>query len=416
MIAISPLLIPVVCVFSTIYRPAIFSPSFSLSYFILLYSLFCLFLVKYSPRRLSHVLKPSLVICYVSILLLPLLYDLTSNQLFAAGLRGMFPATLRFFLYMITAYVFNFYIAKSIERVVKSLWLAAFSQVLLATLMLVVPGFKRIVFTVISNYNPNTSKALSAHFLDVRGFGWSAELFYLAPVATAIILSILNPYKKLYVLGLLLAILYCLVNSRISIVGFSFIVFYYIQKTCQFFATTYKDLKLKKMMISYLIVGMLAIIAALFIKGMIGVSTNNQVLDGILNGLVDTRSLNTLIDYYIVLPDSTNLLFGSAVYTFGSLRSFTSDIGFIILLHYGGVFLLLAWSYIFYRFGKFNCFWPQPWFVLAYFSTFILLGFKGLIFSGNSLTFLLLLSVFASRMDDYKSVFKYSAVGVISGK
>lgn len=85
-------------------------------------------------------------------------------------------------------------------------------------------------------------------------------------------------------------------------------------------------------------------------------------------------------------------LLGSHEYLYGGGYIVRSDIGFVIVLFFGGILYLLAWLFVI---GYIIFFASTSILVRVLLSlVFIGLGVKGLIFSGNAMTLLILIMFF----------------------
>jgi len=367
--------------FALVFRPGIYAPSLSLSLpiFVLVFLYFVLkpwnligFLAKIGWFKIYLVLF---------ILLVSLIYDLSTGALGLMGGRSQFFTTLRFIVYAAAAYWFINVLIVSYDDFVKVGSVAVIFQILLALGMFMIPDMKIFFYKVLSGYD-GSEKIFREYFFDVRIFGWSEELFYTAPVFV-LLFSLMIAIKSGFAFYIyrLFSFLFALVNARISIVVFIL------------YLSRIKFLMLFSIM---MFVGVLSFI--LFYDVITSQSTvAAYILDDLSSG--ESRTLQILFGHIIFPSNVSSWLFGSGVYLYGGVGQVYSDIGHVIILNYGGLFYFLSWLLLFFLILKDS--FSSLWFSFLIFSIFMLLGVKGLIFSGNAMTFYMFCMFFLVKKFGY---------------
>ncbi len=272
----------------------------------------------------------------------------------------------------------SFILREDLGRLARSVIGVVFLQVLLGLLMLLYPPLKKMFYINLSGYT-GEERLLTDYFL-ARGFGWSEELFYLAPVFMLFsIVLFFGFFRFIYsFLVLIGAVVVAFFNARIAVLGlfFGFFLRLGLVKTIPLFI---------------FVLGVIIICLSYF-----GGQAAEQFLGEFSGGRL--RTLQILWDHHVhyLLAGVENIL-GSHVYLYGSKQNIISDIGWVILINYGGWFYFAAWLGIVFILSL-KAF-PKRGQGLVVFVFIFLLGCKGIVTSGNAVMALLLALVFIGGVE-----------------
>jgi hypothetical protein len=363
--------------FIAFFRPAIAHPSLPSTFFILPFVLIQLARSKGGLWRPLALLRAG-AFALGFVLIWSLSIDILTGKLFVLGFRSQFATAVRFVLYVYIAYAFVFLVCKSREDLDKTILLAVLVQCVIAAFMYADNRFKTFFYSTMSGYT-GREKIFRDHFFDVRIFGWPEELFYVAPamMLSAVIILYRAVFIK-WISAVLIVSIVAIFNARISLVALLLLG---------------KDKKG---------LGLLALILCFVFFGGDVIYSLKQGGAGRIVGILEyiladfegggSRTLRILLGHVFFPSSFLGWVFGEGRYFYGGSADVISDIGYIISLMYGGVIYLFFWIFLFvyiiFRASRDFFMFSS---LLAIFS---ILAFKGLIFSGNSMTMLVLVLFF----------------------
>ena len=362
------------------FRPAIFHPSLPGTIIILPLAFWGLGCKRKSAlfpiTSLGLVFNLSLIF----ILIWSLTIDLVSGGLFSAGLRSQFATALRFVLYIFIAYSFVFHLCPDASAVRRAVIHAVVIQIAIAVIMLVSSSAKIFFYKSLSGYS-GAEKVFRDHFFSVRIFGWSEELFFTAPVFIVLAVLVFGPFRSFYRYpAFAVTSLIALMNARVALVSFALL------------GVRFKDVLFSIIFCMFLI--MIVALGLSPIGGRAGDIVAYIAADFSSGG---SRTVQILLNDQLVFPDNiVGWVLGNGLYFYGAAAESTSDIGYVIVLQFGGVLYLLAWVFLFLSliFRAVFGWGVRVLLVLI----FLALAFKGLVFSGNAFTaFLLVLAFYGKR-------------------
>lgn len=217
-------------------------------------------------------------------------------------------------------------------------------------------GLVQVFFALLTFFSPSIKMILAQLFLrygygevvnslvKVRFFGVAAGLTYATPVFQGI-LSIISlylglTYKRKYLLFVPLFVFSAIINARISII----VIF-----IGGFLLVTMSKLSIKSKVRLSLIIGMLILIIALFLPFLTTLSPSTFIwiesgMDEILQfiGGKAVGYFSYIVDKNIYeIPRGLNLIWGTGKFVMASSEGFSSDIGYINDLWFGGIVYML---------------------------------------------------------------------------
>lgn len=368
----------VVIFFSFYFRPQILHPAGSL------------LLVPATLGLLGAICKPALFNRFAArlgfsfflvlafIFLWSLVIDFFSGGFTKAGLRSQSAVVLRFMLTILASFFVAMIVSGDREEAFRKFTIYAIAaQVFLGFLMFFFPEAKHLFYSGISGYT-GEEKVFREHFYHSRIFGWSEELFFTAPVFMALATVYFWParFSFTYSVFSFSTLLISLFNARLALLGF-------VLGAGKRFS--WGQLVVFVLFFSFLIAVVLAVswdmpAVQLFLADFQGGGS---------------RTVSILLDRHIhfLFEDVAEMLFGVQEYLYAvPNRERSSDIGWVIILNYGGVVYLFLWlCLVIVVLAKAFPYPKQFFFGLL---LVVAAAFKGLVFGGNALmAFLLCLAI-----------------------
>lgn len=351
-------------VFFWIFRPHVLHPLLSLALLPAAAGVLYLASSRQLLERTFSRLGPVFFVLLAFLILFSLAVDLATGAFSVIGARTQFFTTQRLVISLLGAVFVVAVLCRWQMNRFRYLLLGAIGgQLAFGVAMLLVPDFKRFMYITVSGYS-GSEKMFEEYFFGSRTFGWSEELFFLAPVVMVFASLIFMPRLTIARVGfLLLVVLISLFNARLAIFGVLF-----------------------GLLIGFkarLLVPSLLLAAGLFAAAVIGGPAIELFLAEFQGGR--SRTLDILLaDHVHLLLRDADWIFGGHHYLHaGPKPPAFSDIGLIIILNYGGAiyvgaWLALAWCLVLRAFHS-------NWNRMMAFSLFLAASIKGLAFSGNAL-------------------------------
>lgn len=363
--------------FIAFFRPAIVLPSIPSTVLILPFAIIPLF------TSWQKILRPIALLRGAAFALLIILawsfaIDLVNGSLMVMGFRSQFATAVRFLLYVYIAYSLVFSLSATDNDLRSTLLWAVGLQCAIAIVMIADSRVKNFFYVTISGYS-GTEKIFRDYFFDVRIFGWSEELFYSAPaMMLAVVILFAQGSSAKWLVQFLVAFAVAILNARISLSALTLLpfrtggklVFILPLSAAVVFSLAYFDT---------------------FSQNKQALSYYEYLLSDFDSG--GSRTLKILLDAHLIFPDGFfDWVFGGGVYVYGEGAPRKSDIGFLIIVNFGGLLYLVAWCSLlgFLIWGSTSSSFGR----FGLFLVFSALASKGLIFSGNAMTLLLLVLYF----------------------
>jgi hypothetical protein len=357
----------VLMAFLYFFRPQILHPLLSTS---LIPALFGSAFAVFCPRMFERFVANAgigVLISTVFILVWCMAIDILAGGLAAAGPRSFTVIIFRliFVTFLGGFFLVSYCCRNDLAYFVKVVKAAIFVQALFALAMLLNLDFKDFMYRTVSGYT-GTEKVFRDHFYEARIFGWSEELFYLAPVFMSFFviffLKELNLKSAAFVLGVVVV---SVLNARLAIVGVIF--------------GCYLRFGLRGLLLALLL--LIGLFAALLIR-----AADSQVLGWLLSDFSEggSRTLRILLEGHVIflMRSWLDYILGAHVYLFAGVREHTSDIGWLIIFNYGGWVFLILWVILIFCMVR-KAF-DNLHLSLVVFLMFSILAIKGLAFSSNS--------------------------------
>jgi hypothetical protein len=263
-------------------------------------------------------------------------------------------------------FIQKFFIGGDIKKIRGIVFTAFIVQAVFWVVSFVDPNIKILLYKIMGQGN---SVNLRSHNINARGFGLSTEINYTTPFVMVLLCFTLLKSKIMLIATTLLQ----LANSNLVIfAGILGIIFSKSQK-----------LSFKLVMISSFIFAVVwsgPILLPRFFAEFFGDSSSRTVLILLENHFV------------LIYQNFTELMFGTGEYTFQEGHSVSSDIGWVIMLNYGGVFFVIMYL-ILVSLAILLSFTSNSTRVLWFISALIL-NTKGLLLGPNAFFFSLSLFVF----------------------
>lgn len=321
-------------------------------------------------RRVWRSLGAGFFFLLAFILAWSLLIDISTNAFSRVGASSQFFAAIRLLVTLFGAvFVIGAICRWEFWRFRRLILLSITAQIMLAFMMISWPEFKSFMYLVVSGYS-GSEKIFRSHFILSRGFGWSEELFYLMPVAmvfaTALFMKKIDLRNMVF---LAVIVIVALFNARLGVLGL--------------IAGLFVRFGFRASVPSVVVLIVFFTVASL---------TALPAFDLVLADIDDGRSrtLDALLSSHIHFPSQVDQwVLGAHKYLYAdSQRNLVSDIGWIIILNYGGIVYAIAWGALMIII----CIkaFPRRFDALVVLGMVVLAGFKGLVFSGNALIAVLL--------------------------
>lgn len=307
---------------------------------------------------------------FIFIFLWALFIDFGTGGISSAGPRSFTASNIRFLLVTIgggicVAFIFAH---GDKDKLMNIMVKAVVLQIFIGIIMLCFPEIKRFIYIYISGYS-GSEKIFYDWFFYTRIFGWSEELFYLAPVLMTFVLSLFyfEPKKILKNIFLLVSIAIALMNARLAILGviWGLLIRTGFLKTMCFF-----------LLLAPILLGLMTVYFQ-----------DNPIYSLIFSEFEGGRSrtLDILVEHHLIWlgKDVIDLILGPMTYVHAGERKVTVDIGWLIIGNFGGLIFTLAWIGLLIAICN-KAFVSISHKTLA-FIMLSLFGFKGLLFSSNAI-------------------------------
>lgn len=365
-------LVAVLLVFFYLFRPQILFPVFSSSLLVAFLG-FCLIVSNKANFKdcFMKLGSPSLLL-YLALLLWALGIDLLVGGFQEQGFRAISVGIIRLgAINIVGAYfIVNYLCDGSYYKFRRILLAAILFQLLLGLLMFISVDFKVFIYKYLSGYN-GSEKLFKPHFIESRIFGWSEELFFLAPVA--MVFSVVFFYEKFsftYIVFSIMILLISFMNARLSIValGFAFLL---------------RAGVIKGAILMFFSIGLSLLLLLNY--------SDSPIVTWFMSDFSDGRSqtLDILLENHIVwtLDNWFSVLVGNGVYTFGNSDEI-SDIGWLIIFNFGGGVFALLW--VLFLFSVIKKAFNSYFIIFTILLFMFVLNIKGLAFSSNAMLGILL--------------------------
>ena len=356
----------IACLFVFIYSPPLAYLPLSLIKWLSLFSIAGL-LLSFKEATLN-VLKYKYVAYAISLLCLAIFYAFFQDYVIGTdsslGETNFYKQALVLVEVLPIALFLSFYSRKylkfSLNDLLYSLIVIGVIQSFLCLIMFLLPGIKLFIFNSILSQDVKTEEILEAgYYGNFRGFGISISYLFSLPIFQGLLIGFifflcLINFKKYYytLISIPLLLLSIILNARIGVVPI--IVFIAVA-----FIVYFKNLRVSAITQVVLILGVLIISAYAFFSTTYQTTGLANNVDWIfksytqnkafLEGTGDEGTLAILLDRHVHFPkDFNGNLFGEGIYLFGenqTLRSLSSDIGYIRNLYFGGyIYSFLIYS------------------------------------------------------------------------
>jgi len=340
------------------------------------------------------------IILYLVSLLYSIIIDVMSTNIYNESYNNLL-----FFIEILPISIFlSIYAIKNLnatfEDVLSIIVIMGIIQSIIAIFEFIFPEIKGIIMENILKYAEVDAKIMRSD-LYFRGFGFSSGYLFSFPISQGIsfIAALILSFKKRYIYLLSTPfILFSIgVNARIGyvviIIFFAIIFFIYFLET----------LKLRFNREIFLVVLVIILVTFLCYK-LFFINLKLPLLDKItewnykgylnfldtISGKGSSGTLDILLKYHLFFPKGLfGMLFGEAKYVFGPGSTIHhSDIGYIRLLFYGGIFYsLLKYGSFAYLFFKSIILRKKEKYIVLFLSSIfvgiMVVQFKGNIFSSN---------------------------------
>ena len=401
--------------FCLLFQPPIFS--FNVMHLIGVLSIIILAIKNINTNDLLFVKRTFFSFLFLFIYLFIFVFAL-NNESFSSALFPVF--------YLIDVLPFSVVIVKKYQRNKTLTYFNLFEIIIFCGLIqaacsitaFLIPAVQEFFIDRLVAYGYSTN---FSRFSSYRLFGFSTGLTFIMPVIQSVIavLSIFCSnikHKRRYILYSLFLLLSAIINARVSIVVFGIGIIFFI-----LFAKT--KISKKLFTCAFLaILGLTFVFVVLPFVEKVSPSTYQWFISGTeeiqsfasrdISGGYFAYVFNP--DRYVLPNGSKGLLFGTGHNIMGGyeLYGVYSDIGFINDIWLGGIIYVL-FLYLFITFMALKLFKYSKEPLIKFFSLFmigcyIVLNFKGIIFSMNGLTNLLVI-VYLLNCAQYKSFKKKRA-------
>jgi hypothetical protein len=293
-----------------------------------------------------------------------------------------------FFLYIINNY--NHSKLNLNQKIFKFFITVGVSQFFFVFNMFFFTDFRNFVFTKLLFLREGHDKILSMGDFSLRGFGISKDYLFSTPLAQGFIsiLSLMHAIRKNYYFFLIFFLIFLssIVNARVAILNLFFftISLILVDKT--------KLLNIKNRSSKVFITGLFVLFLIVFyaFQYLTG-DTFIWIIEGFTNVFEANNSVNVLFNNHIHFPKkAVDIFFGKGLIVFSNPNiSFSSDIGYIINIYFGGLislFLFFVMPISLYIGSKKLLDKNQKILFISLFLILIFSHLKGNIFNFNSFT------------------------------
>jgi hypothetical protein len=286
--------------------------------------------------------------------------DIMTGSLFSNfentfGVRGISMVVISAFpAYFLVSYALKWNYQSALDIIAVAFWI----QFVFWALTFLDPNIKYLINSFMGG--GNNAVNLRAHNFEVRGFGISGEITYTSPFMTVLTCLLLVHRKALSTASIFTQV----INSNLAIIAVIWgLIFSRVSA-------------LYKILLGFLSFGCVYFIGDLFFPRLMAEFKSGN-----------SRTVNILVDKHLVIINDGYFghLFGGFVYTFQGASQVTSDIGWIHLYNYGGVFFVLL--FILFLLSLSVSAFGYKFFSLVWFGAGLVLNTKGLLFSPNSFYF-----------------------------
>ena len=385
----------------------IYSPPFKLLPFgpiklVALYSYMGLltFFVKDSIKIYKQKIIFFIIILYLVCLLYSIIVDVMLTNIYYESYDNLL-----FFIEILPISIFlsiyaRKYFNATFEDILSIIVIVGVIQSIIVIFEFIFPEMRRIIMENILKYGEINAKVMRPS-LSPRGFGFSSNYLFSFPISQGIsfIAALTLSFKKRYnYLFFTPFILFSIgVNARI---GYSIILIFLVIIFFIFFSEILVLRFKKKIFLSILILVLITFLSYKISFIILKLPLLDKIIEWNYKGYLNfldiifgkdlSGTLNILLKYHIFFPKGLfGMLFGEAKYIFGSNSTiYHSDIGYVALLFYGGIFysLLKYGSFALLFFKSISLKKKEKYVVIFLLSIFVgmmVAQFKGNIFSSN---------------------------------
>ncbi|AFP31439.1 hypothetical protein [Marinobacter sp. BSs20148] len=362
--------------FVTFYKISIISPKLYLSIFVSFFGLF--FVIKYSKAFFCSIgLK---VICvFLAIVVFSLAVDMVTGALLNNFFNSFFVRAISIFFisavpaFFVVVYLLKYDYDSVLDTVAVSFWI----QLCFWVITYFDPTLK-VYFVKLMGGGEN-SVNLKSHNLEVRGFGISNEINFTSPFVSVLV---------------------CLLLLRRNVISLSTSLTQLVNSNLVVFAVVIGLLFSKISNLRKLLVGCLFFLATYFLY-LFGEEFFPRLFAEFGSG--QSRTVKVLFeDHLFYLNNSVwGHLFGEGIYVFLGELDHYSDVGWVHIYNYGGVFFTVLYV-LFLAFLCFSAF-GKSWLSVAWFGAGLILNAKGLLFSPNAFFFVIFIFIFVNYGQRVKS-------------
>jgi hypothetical protein len=341
-----------------------------------------------------------IIVIYLVSLLYSIIIDVMSTNIYSESYNNLL-----FFVEILPISIFlsiyaRKYFNATFEDILSIIVIVGVIQSIIAISEFIFPEMKRIIMENILKYTEIDAK-ITRPDLYFRGFGFSSGYLFSFPISQGILFmaALILSFKKRYIYLLSTPfILFTIgVNARI---GYSIILIFLVIVFFILFSEILVIRFNKKIFLSILILFLITFLSYRISFIILKSSLLDKIIEwnykeyldflDIISGKASSGTLNVLLKYHLFFPKGLfGMLFGEAKYIFGpDLTIHHSDIGYIRLLFYGGIFYSLL------KYGSFACLFFKSIilrkkekytvvFLSSIFTGMMIVQFKGNIFSSN---------------------------------
>ncbi|MBE0448563.1 MAG: hypothetical protein IBX64_10785 [Actinobacteria bacterium] len=360
--------------FLTFYKIPFFYPYFYISIIFGLIGLSLFYFKTYRSKFFSSIgLLPIFFLAFL--ILYSLIIDLFSgglvldlkNSFSVRGLTLILISALP--AYFIVAYCLKWNYRSAIDVIALAFWVQAAFWIL----SYLFPNLK-FVFNAFMG-GGDEAVNLMPHNFETRGFGISSEINYTTPFMTVLTCFLLIQRKSLSFVSTLTQ----LINSNLVVISVAFGFIF------------------SKFRLFYKFIFLAIVLSFIYAFGEVFFP---RLIAEFLSG--DSRTIRALMNNHIIIlnNDYFGHVFGGFVYLFRGDLGVSSDIGWVHIYNYGGVFYTLLYL-SFLLFLSFSAFGFR-FFSLVWFSAGLVLNTKGLLFGPNSYYFVTFMFIFLNYRNGYQ--------------
>lgn len=353
--------------FVTFYKISFLHPNLYLTFFFTMFG--SLVLLKYNKIFVSCV-GIKVIYSFFLILFFSLAVDLVtgalvsnfSNSFTVRALSLIFISAIPAFFLVVSLLKFNY--KSTIDIIVVAFWI----QSVFWLITFLEPSTKFLITGFMGG--GDNAVNLRDHNLNVRGFGISSEINFTTPFVTVLVCLLLVKKNAISVVSTFMQ----LINSNLVLIAI-------------LIGASFSKMSLIRKCLSVLIVSFL-----FFIVYQLGDEYFPRLFAEFSSG--ESRTINALINQHVLFLNEGlwGHLFGEGIYVFQGGFSFSSDIGWIHIYNYGGIFFTVLYV-LFLLFLSFSAF-GRGSLGLAWFGSGVVLNAKGLLFSPNAFFFVTFIFIF----------------------